>query len=307
MAAVAYSYPNQGAADSPLDIVPVAGRIGAEIRGLSLARLIDAADVRAIRTALVRHKVIFFRGQTDLDDAGQERLAEALGEPVKHPTVPPVAGSRFLLELNERAGYGASSWHTDVTFVPAYPLASILRAVAVPQAGGDTMWANTVTAYQDLPGALRQLADGLRAVHSNSYDFAPAVPFPGADLEEDFRNVFAATIFEAEHPVVRIHPESGERSLLLGHFLKHFVGLSLADSRRLYDLFQDHVTTPENTVRWRWQAGDVAIWDNRATQHRSVADFGSQVRHMRRATIAGDVPVGIDGRPSRALPQPPKR
>lgn len=303
MAAGAHSYLNQRAADSPLDVAPVAGRIGAEIRGFSLARDIDAGGVRAIRTALIRHKVIFFRGQTDFDDAGQERFAEALGEPVKHPTVPTVGGSRFLLELNERAGYGASSWHTDVTFMPDYPLASILRAVVVPEAGGDTIWANTVSAYQDLPGQLRQLADGLRAVHSNSFDYAPAVPFPGEDGEADFRNVFAATVFEAEHPVVRIHPESGERSLLLGHFLKRFVGMSLADSRRLYDLFQEHVTKPENTVRWRWQVGDVAIWDNRATQHRAVADFGTQARNLRRATIAGDVPVGIDGRPSRALPR----
>jgi alpha-ketoglutarate-dependent taurine dioxygenase len=303
MAAVVQAFLNQGAADSPLDIVPVAGRIGAEIRGVSLARGIDARSLRAIRAALVRHKVIFFRGQTDLDDAAQERFAEALGEPVKHPTVPTVQGSRFLLELNERAGYGASSWHTDVTFVPDYPLASILRALVIPQAGGDTMWANTVTAYQDLPDSLKQLADGLRAVHSNQFDYAPAVPFPGDDIEADFRNVFAAKVFEAEHPVVRIHPESGEKSLLLGHFLTRFVGFSVADSRRLYELFQEHVTRPENTVRWRWQVGDVAIWDNRATQHRAVADFGTQARNLRRATVAGDVPVGPDGRSSRALPR----
>jgi taurine dioxygenase len=301
MAAAAQAFLNQCAADNPLDIMPVAGRIGAEIRGVSLARDIDPGSVRAIRAALVRHKVIFFRGQTELDDAGQERFAEALGEPVKHPTVPTVEGSRFLLELNERAGYGASSWHTDVTFVPDYPLASILRALVVPQAGGDTMWANTVAAYQDLPDALKRLAESLRAVHSNLFDYSP-VPFPGDGAEADFRNVFASTVFEAEHPVVRIHPESGEKSLLLGHFLTRFVGFSVADSRRLYELFQEHVTKPENTVRWRWQVGDVAIWDNRATQHRAVADFGTQARNLHRATVAGDVPVGPDGRRSRSLP-----
>jgi len=302
MSAVAQTFLNQGAADSSLDVVPVAGRIGAEIRDFSLTRDLDPGNVRAIRAALVRHKVIFFRGQNDLDDAGQERFAQALGEPVKHPTVPAVAGSRFLLELTERAGYGASSWHTDVTFVPDYPLASILRAVIVPQAGGDTLWANTVTAYQDLPQPLRALADGLRAVHSNLYDHAPAVPFPGPSGDADYRNVFASTVFEAEHPVVRIHPESGERSLLLGHFLKRFVGFNSVDSRRLYELLQEHVTRPENTVRWRWQVGDVAVWDNRATQHRAVADFGSQARNLHRATIAGDIPVGPDGTRSRALP-----
>jgi alpha-ketoglutarate-dependent sulfate ester dioxygenase len=302
MAAAVQTFLNQSAPGSALDIVPVAGRIGAEIRGVSLTRDIDPDRVRAIRAALVRHKVIFFRGQTDLDDAGQERFANALGEPVKHPTVPAVQGSKFLLELNERAGYGASSWHTDVTFVPDYPLASILRAVVVPLAGGDTLWANTVTAYQDLPAPLQRLADGLRAVHSNLYDHAPAVPFPGASGDADYRNVFASTVFEAEHPVVRVHPESGEKSLLLGHFLKRIVGFNSSDSRRLYDLFQEHVTLPENTVRWRWQVGDVAIWDNRATQHRAVADFGSQARNLHRATIAGDTPVGPDGTRSRALP-----
>jgi taurine dioxygenase len=301
MNAITQDFVNHKAASSTLDIAPVAGRIGAEIRGFSLARDLNATSLRAIRAALVRHKVIFFRGQIDLGDAGQEALAEGLGEPVKHPTVPIVAGSRFLLELNAREGYGASSWHTDVTFVPDYPMASILRALVVPEAGGDTLWANTATAYDDLPVPLRQLAESLRATHSNLFDYEPSVAYPGGDDQAGFRNVFASTVYETEHPVVRVHPESEEKTLLLGHFLKRFVGLGLADSRRLYDLFQEHVTRPENTVRWRWQVGDVAIWDNRATQHRAVADFGTQRRTLRRATVAGDVAVGPDGRKARAI------
>jgi taurine dioxygenase len=99
--------------------------------------------------------------------------------------------------------------------------------------------------------------------------------------------------------VVRVHPVSGQRSLLLGHFVKNFVGLNQADSQRLFAIFQDHITREENVVRWRWQAGDVAFWDNRSTQHRAVADFGLQRRTLRRATIQGEVPVGIDGRSSR--------
>lgn len=301
MNAITHDFVNHKDPEATLDIAPVAGRIGAEIRGLSLARDLDPANVRAIRAALLRHKVIFFRDQHDLDDAGHEAVAEALGEPVKHPTVPIAEGSRFLLDLNARAGYGASSWHSDVTFVPDYPLASILRALVVPEAGGDTMWANTATAYDDLSPALRQLAEQLRAVHSNDYDYAPSVPYPGGGDAAAFRNTFAATVYEAEHPVVRIHPETGEKTLLLGHFLTRFIGADIAESRRLYDLFQAHVTRPENVVRWRWRVGDVAIWDNRATQHRAVADFGTQARRLRRATVAGDIAVGPDGQPSRAL------
>lgn len=284
-----------------LEVNRIAGRIGAEIRNFSLARDLAGDGLSAVRAALVKYKVIFFRDQTDLDDAGQEAVAEALGDPVKHPTSPVASGSRFLLELDARAGYGASSWHTDVTFVPRYPQASILRAVAVPDAGGDTMWANCVTAYADLPAPLRLLADGLRAVHSNDYDYEPSVAHPDGDDESGYRQVFTSTVYESEHPVVRIHPASGEKALVLGHFLKRFVGFGIADSRRLYELLQAHVIRPENTVRWRWRVGDVAIWDNRATQHRSVADFGRETRLLRRATVSGDLPVGPDGQPSRAL------
>jgi taurine dioxygenase len=110
--------------------------------------------------------------------------------------------------------------------------------------------------------------------------------------------VFAATVYETEHPVVRIHPETGERTLVLGNFFKRFVGLSAADSARLFGLFQDTITRLENTVRWRWAPGDVAIWDNRATQHYAINDYGAQKRVMRRVTLAGDIPVGLDGRPS---------
>ena len=301
MTALTHDFVNASEADSPLDIVPVAGRIGAEIRGIQLSGDLDEITVAAIRAALVRHKVIFFRDQTSLDDAAQEAFAERIGQPVAHPTVPVAEGSRFLLELDSREGYAASSWHTDVTFVPAYPEASILRAITVPQAGGDTLWANGVTAYEELPDGLKTLVDGLWAVHTNDYDYAGAFANAPAERVQQHKSVFASTVYETEHPVVRVHPESGERALLVGHFVKKFVGLNAADSQRLLAILQDHITKPENTVRWRWRAHDVAIWDNRSTQHRAIADFGLQRRTLRRATVAGDVPVAIDGRRSRAI------
>ncbi len=299
---------NKPDASIALDVVPVAGRIGAEIRGVQLSDRLSAATIASIRAALVRHKVVFFRDQNELDDAGQEAFAGILGTPVAHPTVPVADGSSYLLELNSRDGYAASSWHTDVTFVPAYPEASILRAIDVPEAGGDTLWANTASAYEELPAPLKLLVNDLRAVHTNLYDYAAAFAGAGSEIQNHYRNVFTSTVYETEHPVVHVHPESGERNLLLGHFVKNFVGLNGVDSARLLNILQDHVTKPENTVRWNWRKGDVAIWDNRATQHRAIADFGPQKRHLRRVTIAGKSPVGIDGSVSRLLkkttPQP---
>ena len=297
------SFINAADPTSPLDIAPVAGRIGAEVRGIALSGDLDGGTIAAIRTALSRHKVLFFRDQTELDDARHEAFAGLLGEPVAHPTVPVADGSHYLLELDSKEGYAASSWHTDVTFVDAYPAASILRAITIPAAGGDTLWANGASAYEGLPEALKTLVDGLWAVHSNKYDYAAALSIKDAKRAEEYGRIFASTVYETEHPVVRVHPETGERSLLLGHFVKNFVGLNSADSQRLFAILQDHITLPENTVRWRWQAGDVAIWDNRATQHRAIADFGLQRRTLRRATIAGDVPIAIDGRHSRTIKQ----
>ncbi|MFT8233559.1 TauD/TfdA dioxygenase family protein [Pseudomonas guariconensis] len=284
-----------------LDIHPIAGRIGAEIRGVTLSADLDAATIDAIQAALVQHKVIFFRNQTQLDDQSQEAFAKRLGEPIAHPTVPVVDGTDYLLQLDGAEGQRANSWHTDVTFVEAYPKASILRSVVAPAFGGDTVWANTAAAYQSLPEPLRELADKLWAVHSNEYDYAGTKPDVDPAKLERYRQVFTSTVYETEHPVVRVHPISGERALQLGHFVKRIKGYSQADSAHLFNLLQGHVTRLENTVRWRWQAGDVAIWDNRATQHYAVDDYGTQPRIVRRVTLGGEVPVGVDGQQSRTL------
>jgi taurine dioxygenase len=284
-----------------LDIHPVAGRIGAEIRGVHLSGELDAATVEAIQQALVQYKVVFFREQTQLDDQRQEAFAHLLGEPVAHPTVPSREGTRYLLELDGAEGQRANSWHTDVTFVDAYPKASILRSVVAPAFGGDTLWANTATAYNELPTELRELADKLVAVHSNEYDYAAVKPDVSAEKLERYRKIFTSTVYETEHPVVRVHPISGEKSLLLGHFVKRIKGYSQADSAHLFGLLQSHVIRQENTVRWRWKAGDVAIWDNRSTQHYAIDDYGTQDRVVRRVTLKGEVPVGANGQRSQTI------
>lgn len=185
--------------------------------------------------------------------------------------------------------------------MPAYPKYSVLCGVVIPPLGGDTIWANTATAYDALPAPLKQLAHSLRAVHSNSYDYAAQRPKATEVDRKHYEEFFASRTLETEHPVVRVHPETGERTLVLGSFLQRISGLSRADTQRVYDLFQGYITAPENTVRWRWQPNDVAIWDNRATQHIAVNDYGNAHRVVRRVTVEGEIPVGVDGRESIAI------
>ncbi|MDR6582403.1 TauD/TfdA family dioxygenase [Herbaspirillum sp. BH-1] len=283
--------------DTLLDIHPVAGRIGAEVRNIRLSAELDPATFAAVRAALLRYKVLFFRGQQHLDDAGQEAFGKLWGELVAHPTVPVREGTGYLLELDSEHGGRANSWHTDVTFDVAYPQASILRGVVIPAAGGDTVWANTAQAYLDLPAPLRALADQLWALHTNEYDYASRFNTTEAGLKR-YREIFTSTLYETEHPVVRVHPETGERTLVLGHFVKKLLGYPSSDSDHLLRLLESYVTRLENTVRWRWSVGDVVIWDNRATQHYAINDYGDQHRVVRRVTVAGDVPVSVDGRHS---------
>lgn len=291
------------AATIPADtVLPVTPRIGAEIRDIVLSADLPDATLAALESLLLRHKVLFFRGQHHLDDQSQEAFARRLGDLAPHPTQAVVAGTASILELDSSKGGGrADRWHTDVTFVPAYPKASVLRGVVIPPVGGDTIWANTATAYEDLPEPLRHLADGLRAVHSNAYDYAAQRPRANDKDRQHYEQVFRREVFETEHPVVRVHPETGERVLVLGSFLQRITGLSREESLRIYEILQAYVTAPENTVRWRWQAGDVVIWDNRATQHIAVNDYGDAHRVVRRITLDGDVPVGVDGRASTPL------
>ncbi|MBD2294429.1 TauD/TfdA family dioxygenase [Anabaena sphaerica FACHB-251] len=283
-----------------IEVKPIAGRIGAKIKGVNLAENLSDEIINEIRKALVQYKVIFFRGQ-ELDANGQINFARRFGEiTTAHPTVPSLPGHPEVLDLDySRTVARANNWHTDVTFVDRPPLGSVLRALVIPPAGGDTIWANSVTAYQDLPEHLRNLADKLWAVHSNAYDYATAFDIP--EEVKSYRDVFTSTVYETLHPVVRIHPESGEKGLFIGGFVRQICGLSPTESADIIRLLQSYITRPENTVRWRWQVGDVAFWDNRATQHYAVADYGDQPRRVQRVTIAGDLPLGIDGKYSQAI------
>ncbi|MFI9509333.1 TauD/TfdA dioxygenase family protein [Nocardia sp. NPDC052566] len=288
-----------GHAPSTATVTKLGARIGAQIGNVRLGGELDKVTVEVIRRALLEHKVIFFREQDHLTEDGQYEFAELLGTPTTpHPTVT-THGVKSLAIDSE---YGrANSWHTDVTFVDRIPKASILRAVTLPPYGGSTTWASTVAAYESLPEPLKRLAENLRAVHTNIYDYAAVHRDKTTANSAAYRAEFESDYYETEHPVVRVHPETGERALLVGHFVKHFVGLSTGESQALFRLFQDRVTRLENTARWNWAPGDVAIWDNRATQHYAIDDYDDQPRRLTRITLAGDVPVGVDGSASVSI------
>lgn len=290
-----------------LNLRRIAGNIGAEIVDFKITPDIDADTFSQIEAALVKYKVLFFRGQPQLTDDAHQAFGARFGKVVAHPTVPAPAGTK-LFELDASKGGGrADSWHTDVTFVEAFPKISILRGVQIPAYGGDTVWANAASAYQNLPDELKRFAESLRAVHSNDYDYGAERVVVEEQRLNHHRSVFVSSVYEAEHPVVHVHPVSGEKTLLLGHFFKRLTGFSSRESARIFDLLQNRIVQLENTVRWRWQQDDVVIWDNRATQHYAINDYGSQPRLVRRVTIEGDPAVAVDGSRSRTLTRPDGR
>ncbi len=275
-----------------IKVLPVAGRIGAEVQGVKLSGDIHPSVFETIKAALDEYKVLFFKGQSHLDDASQEEFAKRLGEPYAHPTVPVKENSNYIFELDSEHGAKANNWHTDVTFVPEVPKYSILRGVTIPSVGGDTVWANTNTAYEDLPKGLQKLADELWAIHTNEYDYAQFKQYVSEadEVKKKYREIFESTKFKTRHPVVHVHAETGKKHLLLGGFAGKIEGYTTSESERLLSIFDSYVTRLENTVRWQWTEGDVVIWDNLATQHYAIADYDEH-RVVRRVTVGKSVPV----------------
>jgi alpha-ketoglutarate-dependent taurine dioxygenase len=283
-----------------IDITRIGGRIGAEVSGIDLKLPVEPGDAKEIHDALVEHKVLVFRGQ-HLDDEQHQRFASIFGElTLAHPTVPSVDGQANVLEVAGGEGARANAWHTDVTFVVAPPKATTLRSLVIPPYGGDTLFSNTAAAYADLPEHLRFLADRLWAEHSNEYDYAEHPQFRSAEVEA-YQKVFVSTRYRTAHPVVRVNPDSGVPNLFIGNFVTGIEGLSRTESRDILRLLQYYVTRPENTLRHKWQVGDIVVWDNRSTQHYAADDYGDLARKLHRVTVAGDVPVSVNGEKSRIL------
>ncbi|HUO40665.1 MAG TPA: TauD/TfdA family dioxygenase [Mycobacterium sp.] len=287
-----------------LTVTKLGSRIGARIDGVRLGGDMDPSSLGHLDQALLRHKVIFFRGQHHLDDEQQYGFARLLGSTIGHPAATAFGGfDARIVPIDSELGVKANRWHTDMTFLPNFPKVSILRAVTLPSYGGSTVWASTVAGYDALPDPFKHLAENLWAVHSNRFDYA-ALAHPASDEQKAKAEAFAAIEFRTEHPVVHVHPETGERALLAGQFVTGFLGLDGYESQVTFDLLQRRITMPENTIRWNWEPGDVAIWDNRATQHYAVDDYDNQPRRMHRVTLAGEAPLDVHGRSSRAISGP---
>ncbi len=290
-----------------VEVVPMAIHIGAEIRGVDLSRPLAPEQVSAIRSALLRWKVVFFHDQP-LDHRQHIAAARQFGQTTaghvvygsdgEYPQIYSVAknrkANRYQGEILFRPWSG---WHTDITAAINPPAASILRGDIVPPYGGDTLFTNLVAAYNALSPVMRTILDGLRGVHR----FAPP---PGIDETPEYRELMRKRTLVSEHPIVRVHPETGERALFVSpSFLKSIVGMSPRESQVLLEFLWEHIVRPEFTVRFRWAPGSVAFWDNRATSHLAPRDiFDSDFdRQFYRVTLVGDVPVGVDGTPSKRV------
>ena len=303
-----------------ITVTPVAGHIGADITGVDIAEPLAPEQVDAIRDALHRHKVIFFRGQR-LDHASQIAFGRQFGEltyahphddapPESYPEIFTVDPDRFSQRYGEdyrkeyrRRQYSYfSGWHTDVTAAVNPPAGSILRADVVPAIGGDTQWTNLVAAYEDLSEPVKAFADTLRAEHRYGGDYGAGGN--GARSASKYAQRINDNLLVAWHPVVRVHPYTGEKALFVNPgFTSHIVGVSARESKAILDLLYAQLTQPEYTVRLRWEPGTVAFWDNRATAHLAPRDIEhlDLQRTLHRVTLVGEVPVGPDGRESELV------
>jgi taurine dioxygenase len=254
-----------------LDIRPVAGALGAEVRGVDLGRPLTESEHEAVRSALLDNLVLFFPDQ-NLDPAQHREFASRWGEMEIHPFIPKVDGFPEVVELRASGGYVADVWHTDVTFSDRPPVMSILNMVVSPPVGGDTMWTNLYAVYDALSAPLRELVDGLTAVHT--------------------ARIYGHPETRAEHPVVRVHPETGRRCLYVNEqFTARIPQLSRDESDLLLGYLTKFAQQPQFTVRYRWTPGTIAMWDNRCTQHYVLNDFQGE-RVIQRVTILGDLPEG---------------
>ena len=287
-----------------LAYTPITGSFGAEFRDVDVRR--DLAEGELLRL-LEEHLVLVFRDQF-LSHADQVALARTLGEPTPaHPVVPGHPDHPEILELDAQRGGKNARWHTDVTFVPTPPAASVLVADHTPAFGGDTLWLDLRTAYARLNPVLRQAVDQLKAVHRISPLAYWGEPFDSALTRDDAQRLFddALKVPPTLHPVVRVHPSTGRPALFVNPgFTTHIAGLSRIESDNLLKLLYEHMTQPEFTLRHRWQPGDVVMWDNRATAHYAIDDYGDADRRMRRVTIRGSRMVGPDGFESRVADDP---
>jgi alpha-ketoglutarate-dependent taurine dioxygenase len=278
--------------DVQLDITRLTPTIGAEVRGLDCSEPFDARTLAAVREAWLEHLVLFFPDQHLTPDQ-QTAFARQFG-PITtgHPVEPVLEGHREVLPIDsikDRTNF----WHTDVTYMATPPNGSVLYAVTLPAAGGDTMWADTRAAYDTLATPLQSFCDTLVAYHYDPY-YAQRI----ADGEaNDWDGERVERLWPVEHPVVRVHPETGRKNLFVNpQFTVGLKGFDGVQGPGLLRVLYDHMTQPQFIVRYRWRPGTLAFWDNRTTMHFGIYDYGDDRRIMHRVTLQGERPHGVDQR-----------
>jgi taurine dioxygenase len=257
-----------------LKIVPASGSTGARIEGLDLRFAIDDTTRARLREAFLEYTVLVFPRQRISSDEYLE-FGRMWGELMRHPLFRHVEGYPEIIPVINRgkARAVAEHWHADITFIEHPPIASILYGIEVPTAGGDTQFANQYLAYETLSDGMKDLLEGRRALFEGSVAAAIA------------REEHAP---EAEHPVVITHPETGRKALFVGSATRHFVGMTVEESRPILDWLLQHATRYEFTYRHDWSQGDIVIWDNRCTLHYAIHDYGDAPRMLHRLTIKGE-------------------
>jgi taurine dioxygenase len=279
---------------STLALTPLSPAIGALVNGVDLASG-RGVDVPQLQAALVKHHILFFRGQHALQPSHLRDFAAKFGALHRHPLYPNVkeVPEIIVLDTDDKNPPDNDNWHTDVTFIQTPPLGAVLQALRIPATGGgDTCWASTAAAFDALSKPLQSFLTTLTATHNISKSF-PAERWGSGEDEAKYREVLAKNP-PVVHPVVRVHPVTQRLGLFVNSgFTTHINELARPESDALLQLLFAHVSRPEFTVRWRWDVGDVAFWDNRLTQHYALADYLPHRRTMHRATILGDRPRGI--------------
>lgn len=273
-----------------MNISPIKPTIGASVSGVDLNHLTDD-DKATLKNALLTHQVLFFKAQ-NLTSQSQVALASLFGKLHIHPVFPtvPDVPQVIVLDSHQTDLRDNELWHTDVTFSKTPPMGCVLRAVKIPPTGGDTLWASLSSAFDTLDDDTKAFLRGKTATHDIRLSF-PKERFGQSQADDEKLKKAIADNPPLSHPVVRTHPETGKECLFVSEgFTSHIDGLSERESRELLDKLFAHSTQDAFTIRHQWQAGDVVIWDNRATQHKALFDYGDAHRIMHRATIVGDVP-----------------
>jgi taurine dioxygenase len=270
-------------------ITKLNGALGAVVEGLDLGT-IDDAGFDALHAALLDHQVVFLPDQ-HLGEDEQVALAERFGTPSVFPIARHFGGTSILghIEDTPDSPPDADGWHTDITWIDAPPKVAILCALDIPAHGGDTLWADLYGAWDRLSPTMQGALGGLRVRHTQGDGFWAAV---GRNMTPEQLAELRAAFPGAEHPLVRTHPLTGRKALFVaGSFMHSIVGMHPDESDGLLGWLRSRIEDPNLQVRWRWQAGDVAIWDERCTNHRALSDHYPQHRRMRRCTVDGEVPV----------------